>query len=638
MGGIGQRACGASLKDLRARYASRFWWLDSVADAGRVGCVVCALHCPEWRKCKWAQYRITGAVLRTFTLQQHSISKAHKLAILKSEGQELSGDAMGHPAAEDFQKVLKIFANNAGGRANMDDVMGRKKMDKVAWCLAEAVRDVIRNNLRKALVMAVHQDSGNGRHCVYATTVGPDLRVTSQLLGYTTCGTATGSDAIVDMDKVIVDSICTKRSGAPAGVKANPRLDKRLKSHVCNSVVLFDADAASDEQRAGRQLSFELFPNVRFRLKDKTHASRRLVSKPWEACPFISDAFNTVIQGFDSVTRLIENSASIKIIFNKYCKQNETDDFDSSAVRSLSYSKDRFDSCSTPTRRFILCLDAIIATCVELVHSRGGRPANRAEAFLRWLTAAEGPERVLQLGMLADAFDECMAVTRALDTSGFDVAEVPAVLENFSVHLDVLFKNNGAKVTGLTKKAIDSLAKERAICFKGARLRLGGPNAVTDDVYNRCNGRMLSMSQPQPVSDFRVRSAGLRSGMQRVSNLDVRPALHSGWVLRPTCFLSSTDHACVWKLFLSEDTLCSKCCLRVGLNAVLGEGHFKDMAALRSMSGMRVRGVCVLKQLKLRSGSLLSCISGAISSTRACARSSRCGRRGPTSISLTSES
>ena len=448
-------------------------------------------------------------------MQQHSISKGHKLATLKSDGKELEGDALGHPAADDFQKVLKIYTDNAGGAASIDDIMSQKKKDKVSWCLAEAIRDVIRDNLRKAIAIAVHQDAGNGRHCVYATTVGPDLRLTSQILGYTTQGSATGSDAIVDMDRIIVDAICTKRAGAPVGVKAWRRLDKKLNSHVCNSVILFDADAAADEQRAGRQLSFELFPNVRFRLKDKTHASRRLVSKPWEACPFISDAFNTVIQSFESVTRMIENSPSIKLMFNKYCKQNKTDDFDSSAVCSLSYSKDRFDSCSTPTRRFILCLDAIIATCVGLVHSREGRPTKRAEAFLRWLTAAEGPERVLQLGMLADAFDECMAVTRALDTSGFDVAEIPAVLDNFSFHLDVLFKNNGAKVTGLTKKAIEVLARERVICFKGERLRLGGPNAVTDEVYDRCNGRMLSMSWPHLNENTAVcvRCFGWRSGL-----------------------------------------------------------------------------------------------------------------------------
>ena len=65
--------------------------------------------------------------------------------------------------------------------------------------------------------------------------------------------------------------------------RAASSLRADLFEHLKNRIELFDADGATDEQRAGRLLG-EVLPNLKLVIRDRTHAATRPVTvrpPPW---------------------------------------------------------------------------------------------------------------------------------------------------------------------------------------------------------------------------------------------------------------------------------------------------------------------------------------------------------------------
>ena len=202
------------------------------------------------------------------------------------------------------------------------------------YCLAESARDIDRENIQKSAAVGFHCDGANKRFSLrYNCVTKADHTLKQGQLGMLH-DIGTGSDCISIATINAMERFCTRGLCPPEGVHAETEKDTALLQHLTESVQLLDADKASDEVRAAKNLQ-SVLPNCRWRVSDKTHASRRLISKPWGVDTVINDVLVFLMMGRDSFTKLIENSPDIKRIFSKYVKATEASPVDRSRVRNL---------------------------------------------------------------------------------------------------------------------------------------------------------------------------------------------------------------------------------------------------------------------------------------------------------------
>ena len=176
-------------------------------------------------------------------------------------------------------------------------------------------------------------------------------------------------------------------------------------------------------------------------LRDKCHATRRLVSRPWAADPNLARVLSTYVTGKTSIVHLIQNSPDINTMFERHVESITNCPIAGARIKNLRYAKQRYDSTSKPLGRFILFFDAVWATALDVVASRANREsAKRARAFLASVTC----EDVLQIALLADVGHECCALTRLFDTEAYDVATISDSVDDLVHKLDVLLLQRAA--------------------------------------------------------------------------------------------------------------------------------------------------------------------------------------------------
>ena len=156
--------------------------------------------------------------------------------------------------------------------------------------MAEAVRDIDRAYLRKATELALHSDARKRAFVVYFNGCDKSYNALQGMLGFArdVGGTSQGiHNAVI----AITEQACTARAFPPyreSGSGDPGKLDLKALENIRRSMLIFDGDAASNEQLAGRMLQgksaikevFQAhFPNMLAVVKDPTHASTRL-TKP----------------------------------------------------------------------------------------------------------------------------------------------------------------------------------------------------------------------------------------------------------------------------------------------------------------------------------------------------------------------
>ena len=156
-----------------------------------------------------------------------------------------------------------------------------------------------------------------------------------------------------------------------------------------------------------------LTPGLKFVIRDKAHASRRAISRPWEADPFIKDVAWMMARGRGSISRIVQNSLEVRRVFSGYV-QSSTNGTIKAAVTNMRAACHRFESFQKPIGRCCLHLRACIRTALYVAGNLTTDASDRANEWLRWLDS----EKCLQLAMMADASDQAMALTRLLDSEG----------------------------------------------------------------------------------------------------------------------------------------------------------------------------------------------------------------------------
>ena len=227
--------------------------------------------------------------------------------------------------------------------------------------------------------------------------------------------------------------------------------DEDQMAALQEKVILLNMDAAADEQLAGRLMACNdgLFPGVKQVCRDRAHAARRVISRPFKASAEIWDVFQALIWGNASMPATIQSSDVLRKVFNQYVK-----DMGGDRVQSMSLCKQRFDSHQKATGRLILWLRPTIKTAIyATVYRHNLRDGERGALFLRSLSE----ERVLLLAMVADFTDEATSIIRLMDSEAGDVATHNIELDVFASRVKHLFIDEHATRSGYTMFALESL-------------------------------------------------------------------------------------------------------------------------------------------------------------------------------------
>ena len=135
----------------------------------------------------------------------------------------------------------------------MKGVAGRHKLRKMLFCLAEAARERARTKLAAARSLTFHSDASKNRLLLLCEMCGYDL-----VPGHCPLGTADLEDdcsaaGLMTAVLRILKDLLTPLMGAPQA-KVETTTDLQALGHVASILEVFNADAAADEQLAGRML------------------------------------------------------------------------------------------------------------------------------------------------------------------------------------------------------------------------------------------------------------------------------------------------------------------------------------------------------------------------------------------------
>ena len=252
-----------------------------------VGCRVCR-EAAEKNKAKtgvvpyrWANFEIRGKNVNTQNIHKHMLRKRHLAAIASLTGGKTR--ALGSPELVEFLQILQDSQKGLS-HSSSSGIAHRHKVSQMRWCLAEAIKDIERSNIKRAIAIALHQDVRSQLFLVRYAAVMKDMSVVRGVLGATKNFNTT-SDDICQATIDICKSFCTPRLLPPRAGNLQSMMDLQLFEHLRSIVEVVDADAAADEQRALRILQGgaksmtiackKFFPNVKVILRDRTHAATR---------------------------------------------------------------------------------------------------------------------------------------------------------------------------------------------------------------------------------------------------------------------------------------------------------------------------------------------------------------------------
>ena len=350
----------ASLTSDQCRVGS--WLEPRLNSKGRwgLGCFVCRKAA---QLTPWGEGRVT--TLSLGNVRRHGQTKQHQRAAKRAGFDGL--DAIDDTAAPAEHLFSKVLGARLEGRPLCSKVegMGAWKTTKMTFCLAEAARELARNDLRRAESIALKMDSREGMFLVRYTSCDANLAVSKGLLGHRLTGDRETASNLVASLRAMLDAFAT------SGIDG--QLDASLVARVREKVEVICADKASNEQVAGRVCrarSTDLFQNVKVVNHDSSHAMQRLerrfkvqcsaclacpawthlaphaliynpdmldfrskamcslspgrvLKRPWTAVEPIQNIIDEWVTGPNSVTQLIEHSPAMAVTYRAMVQRLE---------------------------------------------------------------------------------------------------------------------------------------------------------------------------------------------------------------------------------------------------------------------------------------------------------------------------
>ena len=449
------------------------WWL---------GCGPCEDHKAANPALQARLLRLRGQSLHLGNICQHGGSKLHCHVCAAT----LLDDAVSPPVADFDGALLNVALGD-----HRSSVISSRKSATLGWCLAEAIRDADRDFLRSAETIAVMLDERNGRLLVKYQGCDAHLTMRFGVLALLRHAGKTAPQIAAAVHQAI-RSVCTQRqlhpgcnalrSGGAAGT-----VDELLERHILEHIVFYVSDGDSATQLSGHMLHrdsqraalADKLPNLRVVIRDRAHSSRHLNEHSFAADPVLQLLLQTAVLKPHSIARQIKDSQPLRGIFVREARNQASRDDLIAVVTDMSFAPQRFDSLQKPLGRIVLNLEALLSYCNLVVRERGptSLDGQGCISFLDSLTE----ENVILLGMMADASDECMILTRFMDQESFEVGSMRIELARFQNRIDFLFAHKECLTIGYTKEPLQFLRHPRVIQVPGHVLRTLGSKAEASE-------------------------------------------------------------------------------------------------------------------------------------------------------------
>ena len=407
---------------------------------------------------------------RVDNICRHASAKQHaralrELGFLEQEDEE---ECLA-PSILQFRQVLERKPGQAF-RSGVADVGGEKKVRKMVACLSDAAFMMDCEMLKNSWSILLQCDVKELRLAVRYQCCSADLQVRRGLLGVENIESKAHEQVVLGIQRSL-ERICS----------CNGELDQDALTGIKQRVEVLNADGASDAQLALAELRRTTFPNILFILRDKAHASRRLLSRPWNAIQEIQEVYDMIIGSKASFTSKIQHSDVLTRIFHQNIQQMDAVPSTAKRIKNLSLARHRFDSCQKPLSRFCLYLEAYICTAIEAAADPGKKGHLSAITFLEWATE----ERILLLSLLAECAEENLLLIRYFDEESWDAATLQYHCQVYASRLRYLFVNGHALQSGYAAHVLAQLQSAKGFMVHGVRKTLGG-RPITDAARERC--------------------------------------------------------------------------------------------------------------------------------------------------------
>ena len=387
---------------------------------------------------------------------------------------------------------------------HLSNIICRPTNHETGYCLSEAHQKVVRDQLRSACTINLLRDERKKRLQLSwraATSDGTHMD------GGAGISTTHGSKAIgiTEGTRSILKRLCTSLKDPPwytaamKPVAILEQFDEQLFNHIRNITEAITIDSASDELVSasdmsassppvvvGRPHGCESFmPNLKHVLRDKAHASRRLLTRPWAADEHLNDIIFVFIKGPGCIAKLIQGSNDFRSWYNSYSAANTRKPLTSSFT-NMRCRAHRFESQLTPLSRLVIDIDALISTATRIDIDRRETSAHQALQARTFLITLSN-KNLLLVALMADAGDEVLVLIRFFDSEEVDASCISVTIQRFIDRIAYLFIDGNVWTSyGHTTTMLDYLKQQRAFMVMNVAHSIGGCGAVTENLKTEC--------------------------------------------------------------------------------------------------------------------------------------------------------
>jgi hypothetical protein len=439
--------------------------------------------------------------VRRYRLTSHAAGDHHIGAVLRlidpSKGNNHAKDKI-IPQTDEFATLVGWLRKGYSVRNGVPSVGCFRKCKKMYFCIAEGLKRLYRGWLASSCTINLLRDERHSRLLMRFRCGNLESQRHIGIFGQPriTKGTAT------NITLVTIEALrhfCTKNFGAPFIDDMPLSVDDALFEHIRTTLRAITVDAAGNELASAENMSAPesvvakvkgveaFFPSLTLVIRDKAHASRRILVRPWNCDVYLGAVASALITESSSLAQLTQHSDDLRSIYSDAVRDSGSN-YVSTCFGNLRAAKHRFESMCTPLSRICLDWEASIAFLARVALERG---SDRAGVFASATLGAIDEELILQAALLADAADECMCLIRFFDEREVDNAKIADEVQRFCATISKLFFDEHVwAAEGHTKITLDFLSRTTHFVVHGVVRSVGGPRSVNRDLRDRVMKRM----------------------------------------------------------------------------------------------------------------------------------------------------
>ena len=453
-----------------------------------------------------AMFAVTSpSAFQLSNLKRHHMSKLHQEAVVEfGNSGNAASQSIGAPPIHAFEKMMELLAKGLSPTAGIDGVGRKRKIQKMIWCIREAVRRADETILGRAVCVTLVRDERASRLAIRFAAIDKTLTIRHGRLGQRR-HFGTGALNITKATREVMQRAMTSNYNIPWAT--DETITSRAPVRSCFNQEAFDnlvkstkmvaVDSASDEINSVRDMhtpadgSPPLAPNLEVIGRDKAHGSRRSIVRPWQADPVLKDMLHTFVTGKHSMIQKLDHSHDLRRMFTERCREVETGFLlRTKSLVSLRSAKHRFESLASPLGLWVVWYMPLLLTAREIVVMRTGVEVQCSLYFLSEIST----EVCVLMAMLADASDDALEFTRGVDDwDNFDPSVVNSDVFCFLVRVSELYvAGKVTKTFGYTKYMLDCLkAQPLAVPTGTATFKtIGNRHGVPPSIINSCLQRL----------------------------------------------------------------------------------------------------------------------------------------------------